>query len=936
MDQIDASQVTWDHPETPPTATLAQAAPQVPPVIPSQIPSQALSDDLINQVKWDQDVYGTVPQQALGLAEQFAKGFAGPVATGAEEALARVGVPGISAEERLAREEQTGIPGKVAEALGVGASLATGVGEAALLAKGSQAAAQAFKLGTNTSRISQAGALAFRGALEGLGFDAGDELSNWINQKPGETVANAVANLGLSAVLGGAVGGLFGGAFPKFFAEKELLINQGLQDFKNAATGSVVDQAAMKPVEELQKSGIWNEVKQAFDFKKLKSSAPELAEIGEKHQWPIYEGMISDNKVIQAQTDALLNGPPTIAGLTVQREYQQAFDKVAESVNQVTKAPAAMTETQVGDALKESLINQLEKKYQPIKQLYETLEPYKPITTIPEKEINSLKSYFKKVVKDQGLIPNTERFNFVKTFENGLDNIKNLQQLSNFKTEIGRSSGPLTKDLSRTLSQEIERAEEVSFKTLAKTLEPGLAKQEIEGLLKTAETAKKEYSSFREQLQTLGNSLGKKKIYGPQNFLDFIEDLNPQLLIKRAFSERNTTFGKYLWTHFPEQMDLIVQYQRGLLREEATKEGVVNTNKLLSSIKKLPFEYQKILYTNAERETIDDAFKYIQSFPKSFNPSGTSHMIALREYHEKPDGMILSNLRDAAMLSFIKSMDIAVPGSKKYAPQVLAAVGPKVASGEINAKSFMTAVKTVISAIKSKEAIDYYSKALFHGTMKEVPKLSHEELDRLENNLDRIKKNPTSLLDQEHDLYHYMPNHSTVMTQSALNAAQTLAQVKPFNPKLSILDKELPLTPGQKNQYYRALQIAEKPLTVMNHIKNGTLLPQDVLVLQKTHPEYFKTLSNQIMHDMTDHLEKQGTIPYPTRQSLSLLLGTPLDSTLSPVNMQQIQNTFVSLPNQQQGQQAQQPKIKHGTAILSKMPQTLMTQQQNLQRRMNK
>lgn len=81
-------------------------------------------EDPNNPQKQPESKYGSTGQQALTGAESFAKGVLGPIATGAEIGLSKLGVPGLSAEDQARREEENPTMSGAGQVAGTVASFA--------------------------------------------------------------------------------------------------------------------------------------------------------------------------------------------------------------------------------------------------------------------------------------------------------------------------------------------------------------------------------------------------------------------------------------------------------------------------------------------------------------------------------------------------------------------------------------------------------------------------------------------------------------------------------------------------------------------------------------------------------------------------------------------------------------------------------------------
>lgn len=863
------------------SATKASAAEQGQP---ASVPFDQLQDD--------SEKYGSVGQQALAGVEGAAKGFLGPIATGAERLLSESGVPGLAPEDQSGRESANPVTHGLAEAAGFGAGALTGTGEAALLEGAGKL------LAPTAQSIVKIGSLAAKGAIEMGMLQGGDEISRRINEDPEQTAGSVIAHIGLSSLLGAGGSAALGTIFPKWAVEHEEPVEQGLQSLKNSADGTVVDQTTHAPLETLEQ--------ESPTATELKTNA--VAKIADKNDWPILEGMVSDKKEIKMAEDALLNGPPTMASIGRRKLYMDALGKVTNDVDKAAASSSQMSETQVGQNLKDSLLQKLGQTYEPIKQMYAAIEPYRQAISLSDASTGSLSRNIMKIAEEQGVVPGSERYNFLKTFSDGLDNVDNLQKLANFRTEVNRSSGPLTKDLAQAINEKLNGVEERAIKRFADTMRTQNASDKILDVIEQANQAKKGYAAFREQLQELGNNIGKKKIYGPQNFMDFVEDMNPQTLTRRLFNENNTEFAQYFAKNFPEEMQTMRQYQRGLIRQGAMKDGVFNAGKAVKSILDMEPETQKLLFTPEEIAKVKDAQKYLASFPKSFNPSGTAHESAFRAFFESPTGAAVANIRDFGIQAFIKAFGRAAPGAENEAERLIPLLGKQALSQDPNAPAFKNSVDYLMSAIRGEQLITRSARALFAGTLPDaLSSVDSHRVEVLDKRLKDYAENPDLHANVGGQMGYYLGNHDIALKGAAANAVNYLNSLRPVPVKGAPLDKTVEPSGIDKSQYKRALTIAEKPLSVLALLKQGRLTDQDLTHLNNLYPGLSNRIRQDISEHMIGHVAKGKTIPYQMRVGLSALMAQPLDSSISPQSIHLNQAALAG--SAQQNAQKSSPKV---------------------------
>ena len=142
--------------------------------------------------------------------------------------------------------------------------------------------------------------------------------------------------------------------------------------------------------------------------------------------------------------------------------------------------------------------------------------------------------------------------------------------------------------------------------------------------------------------------------------------------------------------------------------------------------------------------------------------------------------------------------------------------------------------------------------------------------------------------------------------------------------------------PTIQKSYNRALDIANKPLSILGHIAEGTLVPEHLQHFNAMYPE----LKNQLAKKMTDEMVKRQSKkdsklpPAHVRLGMAQFLGTPLDSTMTPASIQAIQSTYTA--QKAPPSPPEKGRNKKDTSTLSKLPGSYQTPDQNREARKNK
>ncbi len=872
-----------------------------------------------NQFISDEDKYGTTGQQALTLGEGLAKGFGTNVLTAAaEKGLSALGVPGLSPKEQELREQTNPVESGLSEAAGLGIGAFTGTGEARLLEEAGQGALKlAGVVSKPTTIVAKAAGSLLKNGIESALYGADTAAAKLVND-PTYTAGSALAHIGLYGAIGAGAGALLGPLLPVWAKDHAADVEQGINGFKDALESESVP-GLQDQVPELEKEGFLSELS------KQKDNAPQLNDIAVRNNWPTAEGITSGSKIIQKAEDTLLNGPPTIASLSRQKIYNEIYDTVSSDVQKATASEVApLSETEVGEKLQNSLKDKLEAENAPIKELYRSLEGNLQEIPLSDSAMRPIKSQLNEQL--EGLVPGTGRHNYLKSVVDRLDWVDDLSKLKMFRTEASKSAGFDSKDLAQSVSNVLNGVEERAVRRYANTQSDPTV---LNGLLDQISDAKSQYKEFITKLKTLGESMGKKNVRGPQDFINFIDNMNPQTLTRRLFNENNTKFAEYFAKEFPEEMQIMRDYQRGQINSKAMKDGLFQAKDAIRSVvglgktEGLEPEMQRILYNPEELQKLKDAKEYIGNFPPSFNPSGTAHESAFRSFFEHPTGAVLANLRDYAIQGFIKTLGKANPIAEKEAESLLPLLGSAVSkSTETNPGAFKNSVDYLVSALKGEKTMDRLAKGVFTSSLPLISDIipDDDRLDKLDKKLMKVNTADPNSNEREYasiggNMNHYIMDHGNSYKALVTNAANYANSMRPSTSKNSPLDKEIPPSKGQKAAYNRLLAIADNPASVLAYLKTGQLTSTDMANLKAMNPAWYDNMSKKLSSEMTNHLAKGESIPYKIRLGVSTFLGQPLDSTMKPQAVQSIMMAnSLKGPSQSQGSPQGRPKTPKATS----------------------
>lgn len=162
-----------------------------------------------------------------------------------------------------------------------------------------------------------------------------------------------------------------------------------------------------------------------------------------------------------------------------------------------------------------------------------------------------------------------------------------------------------------------------------------------------------------------------------------------------------------------------------------------------------------------------------------------------------------------------------------------------------------------------------------------------------------------------------------LLNQAKGRISTYLNSIRPL-PNQSKLPFDEPNPQTQKKRSYdKAIALAVNPMSVLNHINDGSITPEHVKHFTSLYPEVHSYLSQEMSKRILKSQMNGEKVPYKKRQAMSLFLGANLDSTFTPSAIQTIQGVFAM---KKMGQQQQVPqKNKKGTSSLTKMDDHYLT-----------
>lgn len=801
----------------------------------------------------------------------------------------------------------------IMESAGMGAAKAIGLGsEAAIHSAAIKAAQAATEAGLSSAKIAEAataagkaaanefstvskiGSAATKGAIENMLFQAGDQVSKGISQEeindPKSFLETSAAHVGLAGLMGGAIGGAGSGVSTLWKATNGGRIGsllKAIADHGGAADLPLNPEIASA----IETSGVQvpGEIKAALSESPFARESAKILEqsdtssAGKKFQQTL-QGFKKDS------SDAVLGALGKTAD-TVDTEFS-AFDK--------------------GKEIQDTLRGELKSKIEPIAKNFENIRnEFKGVEISPDMK-GQIGEDIAKMATERGysISPSSIQAKEINRILNELPGLKTLEDLRKFQSVVGENmNSPELYGLGKSLkgifreneSNILERAFAEKNPELAESLSAGIKQ------------ARGDYAKAAGVVEDLNDRLRAGRYSSPSSYERVVGEMAPEDLLKRLGSKNDVGLLETLETHFPETAAKVRQSQLDLLvKEAASKAGpdqAINASKVFSSLEKMSPEYRKFLLSEESMNKIGAVKTLLDRYNEMpHNFSNTARTLDKLNQYVVPTATGMAAMvmgHNPALAFLVGGLTKAV---SKDAPDAVRLALLKFMSSDkaIEPTAFKAMADYISSTIKGETVINKAADAIFKAGKEVIPsKLLPDEkrLDKLDKKITDLHANMNPLFEAGDQVGHYMPAHAEAIGGLAGNAVAYLHSLKPQNTPSNPLDDEIPPTKFQMENYRSALKIAESPVSILQHVKDGSIDSDDITHLNSLYPSLYQKLSQKLMDNMITAKSNGVEIPYKTKMGLSLFLGQPLDSTMTPQSIQALQIAQMGPQSQQQAQQ---------------------------------
>lgn len=919
--------------------------------------------------------YGGLGQQVIAGLEGAAEANTFGLSTGVEKAF------GVKDEDIQGRKE-VGYGHTTGEIAGLGLSALTGVGEIAALERVGALGAKAVGLGAPLSTVAKIGSAAVKAAIENAGFTAGSEVSNILSD-PDASVAHAAIDIGLSGLIGAGFGGALGSVSPLWEVAKGKQANSllgavaskagGIEGHSFAPGTSQVVQDALvatgadkKFAPEIIAAVSDNpDIRSAVSTviqRDTTSAGPQLREAmtGAREHLASVQAEALGTKLADVPSKGEIDKYATgkSIGDTLAKEYEDKVAPLAKEYEAHAAAfkgkdlePSIADKAEAVDKLSDKAFGQLKKAERKLSQALKAENPGAAIeaeaalrdaqnnlskintAATSAGTVDTLQQRLANLITREkwGLNPDSDIMRAMGRVQKNLPNVKTLDDLNAFIKQVGddmKSQHPFG------LADPMSRAGGM-VKGILRDAESEAIESHLSGDALTAYRATQQKfaaaAKLKEGIEATLGAKGSVTNYGKS--IKALASENGEKVLRALSGSGDASWLEFVQQHFPETSEIIKKYHIDSVLAAAKDGESLSSKKLTTALDKLSPQVRNFALTQEQQATVASAHGLIEKLnDKTYNWSNTARTQDKLSNYSIPAAIALvSELTGhgfATSLLLGQASHIlgkTIPDHTRLA--LLKFLG---STNKVDGGAFKVAADYISRVGKGESLVTKATQNVFKDGADVLPdskRPTEAVLDRLDKKLQKLQADPSPLLEGGGKIGHYLPEQVGAIGETNARVVNYVNSQRPTGQKLSPLDPVMPPSEIEKAAFTKVLEIAQQPLVVVEKIKDGSLLPDDVIHLQAMYPKMYDTLVQKLTNAMTEHLAADGEVPYHTRMSLSLFTAQPLDATMTPEAIISAQPRPAAQP-----QQGQMTQPKHSTAKLGKLPNNYLTATQSAEK----
>jgi hypothetical protein len=744
----------------------------------------------------------------------------------------------------------------------------------------------------------QALQVASREAAQGILIQSGDEVAKQFALEPEKSIASSLIDVSLA----GATAASFG------------IAGSGANRF--------VVQPLWKATKESTAGKLISALKSKSEGIPVAGDVDELATKAGVEISPEVKAGLAGEGILKAEAERL-GKAETVAGRKVRKSVEEFKDTLKSNVlNALGKTEKDVgkeaVRSEIGKSLQDAVSGIASEGKKLVDDLYAPINPILKDSPLPAtfgaKVGNELAD--EAVKFNLHIKPSTGKMALVNEIAVDLQNLKNFDQLKSYITQTGKD---LYKkghsDIADMVYGVLKRNEELAQKEVIDIVAPQFSAQ-----YKNATAASR---MLREKLGKLGEAVGIKRFGDAEDFIEKIADpSNAEKVLKGLTSEKKAELFNVLQKDFPELANSVRKAHLDQI-SIPTKNGVMDLKNVIREVDSMTPETREFVFGKEGAERLKALGQLFERIGKTKEDAVLDSILS-----KVPGGMgaILGSLGIGGIGGAATGAAIGIVGkeaSDAFRLSMLKYIASGAEASGAGFKSMFEAANSAYrGAAKQQKAISSIFKPLV-SAVEVISAPTAKSLQLLDRAVSAAQVDPTGLENISGDLGHYLPDHAAYLGATSARAMSYLASIKPDTAQQGPLEPARQPSDVEIAKYNRALAIAEQPLMVIKHVKDGTITPDDIKTISTIYPALYDSMKEQIMEKLIDTTHKKVTIPYQTRLGLSLFLGQPLERSIAPNNIMSNQSLYQPVP-----QAPQAPKSAPSSLKASKLPNIYSTPEQ--------
>ncbi len=740
---------------------------------------------------------------------------------------------------------------------------------------------------------------------EGAAYGLGQSVSENALGDHDLVSEKTLANIGLSAAFMGGIGGLVGkfgkGAVDASSGEDKFLIKK-------------IESSAMPGSDEhlISQTDLPAEAKLSF-IERFKSQRPDANGLRKEFSsmgLPEVLGMMSDNQTIRKFASAVAQ-LPTMAGDAVRKTVDMGYGIVNSALKDAFNVvPAEFMDRAAGGAsIKDLILNKINEISNPLKERYAARFEAGQHISLPDDEVLSGFDDIISIGKDHGVTSDARKAvseiadNFVteasqKAGEGGRSAIANLDSFSKTLREKATKafrSGDTT--VGKVYSEAREKIENFMEDQLLKAEKEAEAaglgtegEMSADDMISEYRDLKSNYAKFKKTLSSFAQTTGLgKRANTSKSVAEVLSKIPDEQFVDHIFDPKNAAGLKDIQTNFPEVFNALVAQKKSQMYQNAlTKNKNFNPLMLLKDLnneQKISKGVKNLLFTPEQLQKLETSQKWLEALPDKVGPSGTPEGVEYLDMAKNPIKSLIGHSANEAGSAISKKL-IESLTKPEEAAQLKTLLNLNKAQEKID-RGITTKVKSILGDSYRPVTAKLVSKIVSMADFNDVA-------DRIREDASNPGKTVEKISSQTGDIYPHAPNVSDAMKMAFIRGTQFLNSKLPIQ-QPGVFEDKPEVSQSQISQFSRYHDIVENPLHALHQVENHTIVPETVEALNAVYPQLYKQMSLEIMHQIASTKDK-SKIPFKTRQSISMLLGEPLDKSLNPMAIQANQLAFAQAP----------------------------------------